>query len=81
MRTKVFKLLAFCLLCISIHAQQRIIGGSAVDISQRPYQAAIFIDGQFAAGGVIINNQCEKKCFPLQLTLPPRRVNCRGFKS
>ncbi|WP_455630240.1 serine protease [Parabacteroides sp.] len=42
---------------MSLHAQQKVIGGSAVDISQRPYQAAIFINGQFTAGGVIINNQ------------------------
>lgn len=31
------------------NAQLRIIGGSAVDISQRPYQAAIFINGTEAA--------------------------------
>lgn len=37
------------------NAQLRIIGGSAVDISQRPYQAAIFINGTFAGGGVIIS--------------------------
>lgn len=57
MRTR---LLSFLFLFISfnvLHAQQRIIGGSAVDISQRPYQAAIFINGEFKGGGVILNNQ------------------------
>lgn len=57
MRTKTFLLLISFIISTALLAQQRIIGGSAVDISQRPYQAAIFIDGQFAAGGVIINNQ------------------------
>lgn len=57
METKFFKFLTLFFLCMSLHAQQRIIGGSAVDISQRPYQAAIFANGEFIAGGVIINNQ------------------------
>lgn len=39
-----------------LHAQQRIIGGQSIDISQAPYQIAIFTDSGFG-GGVIINNQ------------------------
>lgn len=54
---KNFNLLISFFVCVSLHAQQKIIGGSAVDISQRPFQAAVFIDGNFSGGGVIINNQ------------------------
>lgn len=57
MKTKIFNLLISFFVCVSLHAQQKIIGGSAVDISQRPFQAAVFIDGNFSGGGVIINNQ------------------------
>ncbi len=56
MKTKLYAIL-FCLLLVadfSIHAQQKIIGGSAVDITQRPYQAAVFLNGSFTGGGVII---------------------------
>lgn len=57
MKTKIFSFLIFLFIGVSSYAQQRIIGGSAIDISQRPFQAAIFIDGKFSGGGVIINNQ------------------------
>ena len=40
--------LLFCLVVQFIaNAQLRIIEGTAVDISQRPFQAAIFINGEF----------------------------------
>lgn len=52
-----FFLLTTTLSCFS---QQKIIGGSNVDISERPFQAAVFIDGtingSFGAG-VIINKR------------------------
>lgn len=57
MKTKLISFLFLFVSCNILHAQQRIIGGSAVDISQRPYQAAIFTDGEFNGGGVILNNQ------------------------
>lgn len=57
MKTRLFNFLVFLFICTSSHAQLRIIGGTAIDISQRPYQAAIFINGEFQGGGVIINNQ------------------------
>ena len=48
--------LLFCLVVQFIaNAQLRIIEGTAVDISQRPFQAAIFINGEFTGGGVIIS--------------------------
>ncbi|MBQ9470445.1 MAG: trypsin-like serine protease [Bacteroidales bacterium] len=40
---------------MSVNAQLRVIGGNAIDISQRPYQAAVFIDGYFNGGGVVIS--------------------------
>lgn len=40
-----------------LFAQSRIIGGYPVDISQRPYQAAVLINGLFNGGGVIINSE------------------------
>lgn len=39
-----------------MYAQQRIIGGQAIDISQAPYQVAVFAGNSFG-GGVIINDQ------------------------
>uniref|UniRef100_UPI004026AA6B S1 family peptidase n=1 Tax=Parabacteroides distasonis TaxID=823 RepID=UPI004026AA6B len=57
MKTKIFSFLISFFVCASLYAQQRIIGGTAIDISQRPFQAAIFISGTFNGGGVIINNQ------------------------
>ena len=42
---------------IVAHAQQRIIGGSTANITERPYQAAVFVDGDFEGGGVIISNR------------------------
>ncbi|WP_297908549.1 trypsin-like serine protease [uncultured Parabacteroides sp.] len=58
MRTKLLHVLLLLVIC-NIHilrAQQRIIGGQSIDISQAPYQVAIFTDYGFG-GGVIINNQ------------------------
>lgn len=57
MKTRLINFLVFLFICTSLHAQLKIIGGTAIDISQRPYQAAIFVDGSFSGGGVIINNQ------------------------
>lgn len=42
---------------LTLSAQTRIIGGYPVDISQRPYQAAVLINGLFNGGGVIINSE------------------------
>ena len=49
----------FILLVMSMvaYAQQRIIGGSAVNVTERPYQAAVFVNGIFNGGGVIISNR------------------------
>lgn len=55
------KYLWFLLICffsdMSLLAQSRIIGGYPVNISQRPYQAAINVNGSFNGGGVIINSE------------------------
>ena len=48
-------LVILLLLSMSVNAQLRVIGGNAIDISQRPYQAAVFIDGYFNGGGVVIS--------------------------
>lgn len=46
--------LLFCLVVQFIaNAQLRIIEGTAVDISQRPFQAAIFINGEFLVEGLL----------------------------
>jgi len=37
------------------NAQNRIIGGDIVDISKRPYQAAVICNGSFNGGGVVID--------------------------
>lgn len=56
MRKNSFLMVALFLMgSIIVNAQLRIIGGSAVDISQRPYQAAVFINGLFNGGGVVIS--------------------------
>ncbi|MBQ4484874.1 MAG: serine protease [Prevotella sp.] len=56
MKRKVFFIIAIFLSnCFITKAQLRIIGGSVVDISQRPYQAAIFVNGIFNGGGVVIS--------------------------
>lgn len=52
---KIVVIALFLAVSLFTTAQQRIIGGSAVDISQRPYQAAIFINGIFNGGGTIIS--------------------------
>ncbi len=57
MRVKHFYLLALLVMSIVTHAQQRIIGGSAVNITERPYQVAVLINGTFTGGGVIIGNK------------------------
>lgn len=48
-------LVVLLLLSISVNAQLRVIGGNVIDISQRPYQAAVFVDGIFNGGGVVIS--------------------------
>lgn len=57
MKTKLSCLLALLIVSISSYAQQKIIGGSPIDITSRPYQAAIYVGGVFNGGGVIINDQ------------------------
>lgn len=61
MKTKIVSILTLLFLCVYLNAQERIIGGTAVDISQRPYQAAIFAstgtNTYRFGGGVILNNQ------------------------
>lgn len=57
MKTRIISFLLLFISCNALQAQLKIIGGSAIDITQRPYQAAIFINGQFNGGGVILNNQ------------------------
>lgn len=57
MKTKVLTFLFLLIACLPSYAQQRIIGGTAVDITQRPYQAAVFVNGRFNGGGVIISDQ------------------------
>lgn len=57
MKTKVISILFLFAAYLSVHAQQKIIGGSPVDITQRPYQAAVFVNGTFNGGGVIIADQ------------------------
>ncbi|MDR2968094.1 MAG: serine protease [Tannerellaceae bacterium] len=57
MKTKLISILFLLVTYVSTHAQQRIIGGSAVDITGRPYQAAVFVGGEFIGGGVIIADQ------------------------
>ena len=52
-----FFLLLLIASSVKLMAQLRIVGGSAVDISQRPYQAAVFVDGVFNGGGVIISSR------------------------
>lgn len=58
MKTNFLHFLVLLIVCNIpiLHAQQRIIGGQSIDISQAPYQVAIFADKSFG-GGVIINNQ------------------------
>ncbi len=57
MKTRIISFLLLFISCNALQAQLKIIGGSAVDITQRPYKAAIFVNGQFNGGGVILNNQ------------------------
>lgn len=47
--------LLFIAIHFTISAQSRIIGGTAINITQRPFQAAIYVDGTFYGGGVIIS--------------------------
>lgn len=58
MKTNFLHFLVLLIVCNIpiLHAQQRIIGGQSIDISQAPYQVAVFADKSFG-GGVIINNQ------------------------
>lgn len=37
--------------------KKAVIGGNTIDIKHAPYQVAIFINGEFNGGGVIINNE------------------------
>ena len=57
MKTRNIYLLILLVMSMVVHAQQRIIGGSAVNITERPYQAAVFVNGTFNGGGVIISNR------------------------
>lgn len=61
---KVMKKKVFCILlsliCFSLSAQQRIIGGYTVDISDRPFQAFVACNNgnrYNVGGGVIISPQ------------------------
>ncbi|MBO9594300.1 MAG: serine protease [Niabella sp.] len=38
-------------------ATKSIIGGQPISITNRPYQVAVFVDGQFHGGGVLLNNE------------------------
>ena len=57
MKARNIYLLILLVMSIVAHAQQRIIGGSTANITERPYQAAVFVDGDFEGGGVIISNR------------------------
>lgn len=57
MKTKLCHILILLIASMTLYAQEKIIGGSTADISERPYQAAIYTEGNFNGGGVIINNQ------------------------
>ena len=59
MKTKFLTVLFLFFACIFIsNAQQRIIGGETIDISQAPYQVAIFNNSkQTFGGGMLLNNQ------------------------
>lgn len=54
MKIKYFYFLILLVMSMVAHAQQRIIGGSAASITERPYQVAVLVNGQFTGGGVII---------------------------
>ena len=56
-RIKVGALFILLLVALTGKAQNRIIGGNITDISNRPYQVAVFVDNQFEGGGVIVNRQ------------------------
>lgn len=57
MKTKLFYIIGLLCLSIVVQAQQRIIGGSTANITERPYQAAIYVNGTFNGGGVIIGSR------------------------
>ncbi len=56
-RIKVGALFILLVVALTGKAQNRIIGGNITDISNRPYQVAVFVDNQFEGGGVIVNRQ------------------------
>lgn len=57
MKTRVLNIFLVLFVCVmTSFSQERIIGGYPVDISQRPFQAAIYCGTQFG-GGVIIDSQ------------------------
>ena len=61
MKTRIFIILVSFLCCFSlVSAQQRIVSGQAIDISQAPYQVCIFVttaDSKGFGGGFLLNNQ------------------------
>ena len=57
MKTRIISFLLLFISCNALQAQLKSIGGSAVDITQRPYQAAIFVNGQFQWRWSYLNNQ------------------------
>ena len=61
MKTRfIISLICFFSCAFIMNAQQRIIGGQTIDISQAPYQVGIFAkksDGTHFGGGFLLNNQ------------------------
>lgn len=62
MKTRIFIILVSFLCCFSlVNAQQRIVNGQAIDISQAPYQVCIFVTNTSGnngfGGGFLLNNQ------------------------
>lgn len=61
MKTKIFITWILLLGCLfNMKAQQRIIGGQTIDISQVPYQVGIFAEkynDTYFGGGFLLNNQ------------------------
>lgn len=62
MKTRIFIILVSFFCCFSlVNAQQRIVNGQAIDISQAPYQVCIFVTNTSGnngfGGGFLLNNQ------------------------
>lgn len=56
MNKLIYTILSLCFCCF-VYAQQKILGGQAIDISQAPYQVFVSVNGGTYGGGVIINDQ------------------------